>query len=211
MDETISPEECGLIGAYLGDGHIYKRNRKYIIGFTGNPITDARYFENLSRLIYFAWGREVKPKFRERAVRIKFDSKPIVERLTTKFRLPFHKGKCAMAKIPAEIEADWELAKHAILGIVDTDGSVFVADKPGSPKYPSIEITTTSRRLAEQLKELLSLAGFHVAKIWRYKSKVSSLDAYKVPLNGRVNLNKWLAEIGFSSPYKLARAMAAAK
>ncbi|MFH1225096.1 MAG: LAGLIDADG family homing endonuclease [Candidatus Diapherotrites archaeon] len=209
MAETISPEECELIGAYLGDGHIYKRNRKYIIGFTGNPITDAQYFENLSRLIYSAWGRVVKPKFRERAVRIKFDSKPIVERLTTTFRLPFHEGKCAKAKIPAEIEADWESAKHAIRGIVDTDGSVFVADKPGSPKYPSIEITTTSRALAEQLKELLSVAGFNVAKIWAYKSKTSVRTAYKVPLNGKANLRKWISEIGFSNPYKLARAMAA--
>lgn len=209
MGEIISPEECELIGALIGDGHIYRKKRKYIIGFTGNPITDFQYFERLKSLIKTAWKKDVRLSLRERAVRIQFDSKPVVERLIGEFGLPCNRGKCFVVKIPVQIEANWNLAKHTIRGIADTDGSVFTADKPGSPNYPSIEITTSSKALAEQLKNLLSANGFRVAKIWAYKSKNSVETTYKVPLNGRDNLRMWLSCIGFSNPVKLSRARGA--
>jgi hypothetical protein len=31
--------------------------------------------------------------------------------------------------------------------------------------------------------------------------------AYKVPLNGKENIKKWISEIGFSNPYKMKRAL----
>ncbi|MBI4145910.1 LAGLIDADG family homing endonuclease [Candidatus Woesearchaeota archaeon] len=93
-------------------------------------------------------------------------------------------------------------------GIVDTDGSIFVANKPRSPNYPSIEITTCSRKLAHQLKNILAHQGFRVANIWCDKpGKMSKLPCYKVPLNGRENVRKWLIEIGFSNPVKKMKAL----
>lgn len=82
-----------------------------------------------------------------------------------------------------------------------------MADKQGSPKYPSIEMTTTSKALAFQLKEILEKRGFRVAKIWSYRSKLSKTRAYKVPLNGRKNVARWIREIGFSNSYKLKMAL----
>ena len=115
-------------------------------------------------------------------------------------------GKCEKVIIPEVIVSNWNLAKHTIRGIIDTDGSVFGADKPGSASYPSIETTTSSIKLAIQIKGILQSRGFRVANIWKYKSRNSKISSYKIPLNGYWNLEKWLNEISFSNPRKLHKA-----
>ena len=195
-----------LIGALIGDGYIYRANRKYQIGFVGSPKTDRGYFEKLQKLIFSEWKKKAKIKFRERGIRIVIDSKEIANFLIDELKIPHGEGKCEKVKIPDEIAKDWRLVRNTIRGIADTDGSIFVARKPRIEKYPSIEITTVSRSLAEQLREILIKKGFKVAKIWSYKSKTSKRTAYKVPLNGKKNLKKWIKEVGFSNPYKLKRA-----
>jgi hypothetical protein len=206
MKEKLSDSECELIGAIIGDGHIHKKHPKYYVGITGNIKTDKEYFNKLSDLINKTWDKNPQIKTRERGLRLRFYSKQIVRRLTEKFDLPFNFGKCYKVKIPSEIALNWNFAKHTIRGIVDTDGSIFTANKPGSPNYPSIEITTSSKGLARQLRGILIIQGFKVAKIWKYKSKAFT---YKIPLNGKKNLKKWVEEIGFSNPYKLERAIKA--
>jgi len=196
-----------LIGALIGDGYIYTGHRKYQIGFVGSPKTDKGYFENLKRLIYSEWKKESKITLRERGLRIVINSKELVNFLIDELNIPHGEGKCEKVIIPEIIANDWNLARKAIRGIADTDGSVFVAQKPGIKNYPSIEITTSSRALAEQIKNLLSEKGFRVANIWSYKSKLSKRTTYKVPLNGKENVRKWIEEIGFSNPYKLNRAL----
>ena len=108
--------------------------------------------------------------------------------------------------IPQIVTKNWNIVKHTIRGIVDTDGSIFVAKKPRVLAYPSIEFDTSSKKLALQLREILLNQGFRVANIWTYQTKLGKRPMYKVPLNGIKNLEKWLDEIGFSNPYKLRRA-----
>jgi len=196
-----------LVGVIIGDGWIYRSHRKYQIGFVGNQETDKEYYDYLKDLIQAEWKKEAKIKFREGGIRIVLDSKEICSFLINDLKLEHGEGKCERVTIPAEIYADWNLAKNTIRGIVDTDGSVFVAKKPGIEKYPSIEITTDSLKLAEQLRKILIEKGFRVASLWRYKSKAGGRDTYKVPLNGKENIRKWIKEIGFSNPYKLNRAV----
>jgi DNA-binding transcriptional regulator WhiA len=208
----ISPELAELVGALIGDGFIYNNFNKYRIGFTGNQINDKAYFDFLKGLILKVWNKEAKIKERWRGLRIVINSKEAVTFLINELKLPFGEGKCEKVTIPKEIIDDWGLAKYAIRGIVDTDGSVFVAKKPGIDKYPSIEITTVSSKLALQLKNILEKQGFRVAKIWAYKSKFKKgRITYKVPLNGKKNIIKWINEIGFSNPYKLQRAIESIK
>jgi len=196
-----------LTGALIGDGYIYRNHRKYQIGFVGNPKTDREYFKKLQKLILEEWKKKAKIKFRERGIRIVIDSKEICEFLINELKIPHGEGKCEKVKIPEEILEDWRLVRNTIKGIVDTDGSVFVAKKPGIECYPSIEITTTSKVLARQLREILVKKNFRVAKIWSYKSKTSKRTAYKVPLNGKENIRKWINEIGFSNISKLKKAI----
>ena len=109
-------------------------------------------------------------------------------------------------KIPEIILKDWNLAKHTIRGIMDTDGTVFVSKKLWVEKYPTMEITTTSPTLAKQLRKILLQQGFKVGNIRASLSKLSVRIAYQVPLYGKENIRKWLDKIGFSNLYKRERA-----
>ena len=206
IPQELTPELAELVGVIIGDGHIYKNKSAYVIGFTGNPKLEEEYYEYLKRLIKIVWNKEVKIKKEKSSIRIILRSKGIFEFLTKELGLVYG-GKCSQYKfIPHIIVKDWNLVKYAIRGLADTDGSIFVADKPGSLAYPSIEITTTSHTLAFSLREILLNKKFRVANIWKYCSKRSKLITYKIPLNGFKNLLKWNNEIGFSNLYKAQKA-----
>ena len=202
----ITPRMAEIVGIYIGDGHIYRKGNKFQIGFTGSPKTDVELFEKIKELIKKEWGKDVKFKVRERALRIVFRSKQISDFLIKELELPYGRGKCEKVKIPEKISNNWNLLRYTIRGIMDTDGTIFVSKKPRVEKYPTIEITTTSKRLAEQLREKLLERGFRLGNIRRIMSKSSKLPAYRVPLYGKENVKKWLKEIGFSNKYKLERA-----
>jgi len=201
--------ELELIGAIIGDGHIHYKPPKYYFGLTGNKITDYNYFLHLSRLIESVWGKKVRVFESGRGLRIRVYSKQIVLKLINYFSLPFNKNKCYYVAIPKKYIYTFKSCKNIIRGIADTDGSVFISSKKGSTNYPSLEITTVSRNLAEQLREILLIEGFRVANLRSYKSKKSRGLAYKVCLYGKSNLKMWLDKIGFSNPHKYGKAIEA--
>jgi len=200
-----SPQELELVGAIIGDGHIHLKKPKYYFGLTGNKITDKEYFEKMVKLIKTVWNKNTKPFESGRGLRIRVYSKKIVNRLINKFFLPYNFGKCYKVELPNFVLANFNLSKHVIRGIADTDGTIFVSDKKGSLKYPSIEITTASFILAHQIREILVNQDYQVAKVRSNKYKRQA-PAYKVGLYGRNNLKKWIREIGFSNPVKLRKA-----
>lgn len=195
-----------FIGIVIGDGFLDGKFGHYNIGIVGDPIKDKEYFDCIKELIKSVCNKEVRIVHRYRGLRITFGCKELFLELTQKYNLPIGEGKCEKVVIPDIIANDWNLVKHTIRGIVDTDGSVFGANKPGSLQYPSIEITTSSIALAEQIKSILTKQRFRVAKIWKYKSKNSSIPSYKVPLNGYKNLQSWSRWIGFSNSTKSRKA-----
>lgn len=202
----INARLAELVGIIMGDGNIYRKNHKYRIEFVGNINNDKLYFDYLKKLIEIEWKKEARVFIRSRGIRIVINSKEICLMLE-RLGLPYGSGKSEIVTIPKIIFDDWNLSKHTIRGIVDTDGSVFAVKKPRVEKYPSIEITTNSENLAMQIRELLLKKGFRVANIWKFKSKRSTHTGHRFGLNGKENLKKWIDEIGFSNPYKLDRAI----
>jgi len=204
---NLLEKEAELIGALIGDGYISLASGKYILGFTGHPKDDKEYYNYLSNLMLDVWGKEPYKEVRFRGLRMKIYSKPACLRLINFWGLAFGKEKSLYVVIPPRIFYEPALARAVVRGVVDTDGSVFCSKKPGIEKYPSIEITTISHKLGEQLRDLLLCWGFRVPKIRSYLSKRSKHRAYKVCLYGRRNLSRWCAEIGFSNPTKHNKAL----
>lgn len=161
----ITKGKAEIVGNYLGDGYIYRNGNKFQIGFVGNPKTDVELFENIKILIKKEWKKDVAFKVRDNGLRLVFRSKQVSDFLINYLKLPYGKGKCEKVRIPKEIICDWYLAKYAIRGIMDTDGTVFVSKKPGIDKYPTMEITTTSSELANQIRDLLLKRKFRVGNI----------------------------------------------
>ncbi len=206
IPKRLSPELAEFVGIIMGDGYLYNGKNKFTIGIVGHPINDYGYFEYVQKLIFRLFNKETKIKKVGRGLRIIFDSKEIFIFLAKNFISCYGKDKCEKIEIPEVILKDWKLARHTIRGLTDTDGSIFFCNKPGSPHYPSIEITTSSKILAEQLREILIKRRFRVANIWSYKSKLGKRTTYKVPLNGVNNLKLWMNDIGFSNPHKRDKA-----
>jgi hypothetical protein len=202
----VNEDYAELIGIILGDGHLDNCQNHYRIGITGDKVTDQEYFEYIKQLIKRVWNKDVTVAQRPGCIRIIVNSKPVFTELTKKYDMPVGEGKSYRVHIHELITRDWKLARRAIRGLVDTDGTIFTADKRGAPNYPSIEITTASLRLAHQLKQLLSAQGFRVANIWEDKPRNNAGPTYRVPLNGYENVRLWLQEIGFSNPVKHRKA-----
>jgi len=206
----ITPELAELVGVIMGDGYIYSNHGTHQIGIVGSPKTDREYFGKLKELIKNVWGKDVKIKIGGRGLRMIISSKAIAQQLINNFEIPSGR-KSGKIIICDSIASDWNLVKHTIRGLVDTDGSVFVSKKPGVEKYPTIELNSINRNLILQLMDLLKKQGFRVSNIHKRISKGFCTGkfsiAYKVALYGQTNLKKWINEVGFSNPYKQARAL----
>ena len=72
---NVAEKEAELLGALIGDGHISLASKSYVIGFTGNIISDKKYFDYLSTLIQEVWGKKCFPRIGGRGLRIVICSK----------------------------------------------------------------------------------------------------------------------------------------
>jgi hypothetical protein len=202
--ELICEDLCELVGIIIGDGCITNSSKNYKIEITGSPKEENYIKNHAYNLLNKFSGKQPKVSFRERALRIRIQSKMFFTYLTTKIGLVHGKNKAKRIFIPdLIIRKGWNYIKYTLRGIVDTDGSVFTSDKPGSPNYPSIEITTISIKLASQLFRILRMRGFRVT-IRSYKPKHGE-RTFKVGLNGYKMIEKWNKEIGFSNSKNISK------
>ena len=202
--ELICEDLCELIGIIIGDGCLSNASKRHTIEITGSP-KEQNYLKNhVCHLLSKFSGKQPKVLLRERALRIRIESKAFFTYLTTKIGLAYGRDKSKIVFIPDLIlRKGWNYIKYTLRGIVDTDGSVFTSDKPGSPNYPSIEITTISKELAYQLFQILKNREFRVT-IRNHKPK-NGERTFKIGLNGYEMLEKWKREISFSNSKKISK------
>ena len=186
-----------LIGAIIGDGCIrYKPEiHQYYIEIVGNKDNEQNYFKFLSNIFKEELGLNSFIKIR-RGLRLKVYSKDFVEFLINDLKMPFNKDKCKNIMIPKQIFEDTILLKACIRGIMDTDGSLFFSNKGNNSDYPTIEISTISFNLANQLREMLS-NKFRIG--FREFKYPNSQKIYRISLNGNKMVGLWIDEIGFSN------------
>lgn len=200
----ITENIAELIGAIIGDGCIsYKPTiHQYFVEIVGNITEEKDYFEHLKRIILQEFNLTVSIKIRERGLRLRIYSKKFVTFLVDDLKLIPNKEKCQNIFIPEIIFSNQSLLNYCLRGIADTDGSLFLANKGYRQNYPTIELSTTSIRLAEQIREGLSKQfriGFRSYKPGRFKR------IYRISLNGDNMVDKWVKEIGFSNRRNLNR------
>lgn len=203
MDERMAE----FVGALIGDGYLESTPGHYRFGLVGHPENDMEYYVYLRQIAYDLWQKSPSIGVRARGLRMTISSKEAYTLLTSELGLPIGHRKSSEVLIPSQILSDWGLLRRCIRGIFDTDGSVFSSKKPRVANYPSLEITTSSVGLANQIRDALLAHGYRVAKIRSYKSRHSVLRSYKICLYGRRNLAKWMEEIGSSNPVKRDKAM----
>ena len=195
LDEFLS-EFCGSI---IGDGCMYNKHGHNTIMISGNISDDKEYYKYLSKNLEKITGRKPIIKIHERTLRLIIHNKKFFNFLTSKIGMFSGTGKTYNVTIPEKIEKSGHVLS-CVRGIADTDGSIFTSNKPGTSDYPSIEITTASENLANQIFGILDKLNFRV-RIRNHKPE-NTARIYKISLNGWEMMMKWYNEIGFSHPRK---------
>lgn len=197
LDSSISE----FVGAVIGDGNIWTDGKyRYRVDINGNLELDRKYLIYLSEIIEREFNRKTSLRNRPDKLVLRTTSKKVFDFLTKTLELPFRAGKGKKVMIPVEIiSSSWDVTKCCIRGIADTDGSLFFSKKGYRDDYPSIEISTTSKNLAIQLKKILTSRAFRVGFRKQIRRKGWN-TRYIISINGEVMLEKWMREIGFSNP-----------
>ena len=198
-------EETGI---HIGDGsmNFYASQRgKGCYTVAGHHIDDREYINKIVLpLVKKVYGKTPKPRnWSQGTYGFRIVNNDIVNFKHTVLGLPL--GKKVKLEIPELIIQDLDLTKRFLRGLVSTDGSVTVSTVNGKP-YPRIYLSSISKELILQVKEILKKMGFRVS-YWEGKQVESHWKLqYKLHLNGIEMLKKWNEEIGFNNPKQATKA-----
>lgn len=138
---------------------------------------------------------------RRGGLRLIFRSKEAFFYLTNELEMPWGHKKGENIIIPSKIiNRGKPYIRACLRGIFDTDGSLFYANKKGVKKYPTIEISTISYNLANQLKNILLADGFRVKFRIQNRTKLGFRVRYILSLNGKREVALWTNKIGSNNP-----------
>lgn len=201
-----SVELAELVGIIIGDGWLYGNRGQHIIGIAGDPKRDFAYFCYIQQLFLKVFGLKGRITKKGRGLRFIVNSKRVFLFLTEDIGLPWGKGKGERVIIPA-VFLRKELVFYVLRGLFDADGTIFTSKKPGCDRYPCIELSTTSEKLAYQVMSILRESGFRVPSVRTldytgHPIKDGFLPLHRVALYGQENARLWFALIGFSLPRK---------
>lgn len=194
LDEDQA-EFCGII---MGDGNLWTNNRKYEVTITGDIVSDRAYFDALASFVRDRIGKEPYYRIRGRGLRLTIYSKEYYKFLTENVGMKDRMLK-SESGFPSSIRANGAFLRRFIRGLFDTDGTVFLSDKKGSPGYPTLEIASSNPELVGDLHAALSGLGFRVHK------RATTKNGYKVSIYGKEMIRKWNLLIGSSNPSKKAK------
>ncbi|MBU2560893.1 MAG: hypothetical protein KKD17_01250 [Nanoarchaeota archaeon] len=163
-NKKFNPEIAEILGAFIGDGWI--ESDKDALYITGSPIEDKLYYDRHLAPLFSRNFIPVKPRnFQYWGVYgiVTYKKEAILKALRFGFKPGY---KALKAEIPEEIMLSTPKPKKAVLrGIFDTDGS-FWCEKSRSKTsttwkrthnhHPELRISSCSRKLLEQIRELLN-------------------------------------------------------
>lgn len=200
LPKSLTPELAEETGLHIGDGCLIITNKLYMYSLRGHLKDDSRFYNNYISEIYRRTFN-LDPKIRAWPDVIGFQtfSKAIGTFKSRILKLPI--GPKTEISIP-EVFFDKNLTSHVIRGIFDTDGCLdFEKKSRDKPYYPRITISTTSKKLSEQVSEILSNQLEFNISLWKLSYKGNKWKPlYRVCTRGEKNLNDWFKRIGSNNP-----------
>ena len=191
-----------FMGVHVGDGYMKIQKRKsaidYKLQYSGHFINEYAWYQFiLSPLINKLFNKEnYLKKSNSNSVSICFRSKAI---------LTFMHHACGIQLSPKKNIDVPEIIKNAnlsikaafIRGLVDTEGSLVFKN---SGRNPTIDISTSSKALYDTLQELISELGIgFYSCVYHTSRNLTPIIQYKIQINGKKKLAKWIELVGFSS------------
>jgi len=204
-----SEELCELMGIIIGDGCISVNNRYSEIAIAGDINEEQEYYDtHIIPLFNSCLGIPIMGKeFKGKAYPsvgtygIYVFNKPIVDFLLS---LGLKSGSKINVQIPKWILRDKAYTRAFLRGLFDTDGSVYFQKNYSAKKSKHIahriSLGSTSKPLVEQVKQVLETLGFHPMTKKPYRGRRDKNTVYGLVIHRKADFQRWLTEIGFSSP-----------
>ncbi len=211
IPEKLTKALAYEIGIHIGDGHlkIFKRSDgwAYLNVFSGDYNEEMDFYQDIVKpLIFRLYNKEVKiKKSTKNTLQIPFKSKAISTFKRDVLKLPSGKKKGNV--IIPDIIMKSKMRKYCLQGIIDTDFSL--SFRHG--KYPKITGTLqeADEKLKDQIMEIFKDLGINaICSISKRKDDrvlVKSYKEFRIDVNGRENLDKWLNVVGFNNPKHLTK------
>jgi len=201
LNEDLA-EETGI---HVGDGsiNIYKGNHNFYT-VACHWEDDKEYMDNfILPLIKRIYGKTPKPRYWSKGTYgFRICSIDIVKFKNSVLGLPL--GKKKDISIPPVFKNDRKLVTSFLRGLFETDGSVTLW-KTNNKLYPRIYFSSISKKLVEEVKQILTEYGFRVTYWETQPRNVNWSRIYKLSINGEAMLIKWAEEIGFNNPKNIKK------
>lgn len=197
-----------LYGVMLGDGCLcLTRRRKKIVFIAGSLEDDVPFFkETIIPIIRGLIQKNIPIRFRSNigCINLNFISNKLFDFISN-FGFPIGK-KGNQLFIPKSFY-EKNLVKYLIKGFFATDGSLVLTDNNGT-LYPRVEANGIAKKLIQEISDYLNSrdikCNLYLAKRKESKS-YGGQEQFRVQINGKNNLKKFIKEIGFINPKQIER------
>lgn len=211
MTFEINKNFARLYGIMLGDGCLSLfSNRKGAIVIAGSIHDDVPFFEKILQPSFKKIINKIPPiRFRPSrgAIYLHFMDKELFDYF---FNLGFPIGKKGINLSIPQVFYEKALVKYVLQGFFATDGSLVLTNNNGT-LYPRVEANGISQSLIKEIHLFLVSLGissnFYEAKRKNNKGDLGRTrqQQYRIQINGKENLKKFVNLIGFINPKQIEK------
>lgn len=201
-----------LYGIMLGDGCLsLVYGRKKFIAIAGSMADDVPFFDKIVKpAIKKLINKDIRIKFipQKGAIQLNFIKYSLFDFIHS-FGFPV--GKKGNRLFIPPIFYKKRLTKYTIRGFFATDGSLVLTDNNGT-LYPRVEANGIAKDLIKEISDFLNSKGIN-CKFYKAKRREGSKNSgyphrqetYRLQINGRTNLKRFIKEIGFINPKQIEK------
>ena len=209
----ITSELAEICGIHAGDGYLRNDGKRKELDISGSTEEQVYYEEYVIPLVRKVFNIDIKGKFFPSRNTYGFvvRNKEIIN-FFHKLGFPYG-NKTLIVAVPDFVLNNKEFSYHFLRGLLDIDGHINFRKFYGKYKefktkyanYPSIQFTSVSKTLIQQISLLIEKLGLTFNIYTRTPKRINENISYKITLNGIKNMEKWMEMIGSKNEIKLSR------
>ncbi len=212
LPESPNNTLAEFVGILMGDGYFNNYPTYSCLEIAGNSRLDYNYLTNYITpmiLDLFNLNPKIIIRKEENSMYLRIMSKGLNKYLISIGLIP---GKKEKLDLPQWISENDEYMRHFIRGLIDTDGSLVLLNRKQKKYsfYPRISLSLKNENIIQLVGNWLQQQGLSVC-FMKHKSKhiykeiIRNTLAYRLNVNGRKQLEKWMQLISFKNERHLLK------
>lgn len=198
-----------LYGIMLGDGCLcFTSRKKKVVFIAGSLKDDVPFFENVIKpIIYGLINKDIPIRYKPKtgSIQLNFVKNSLFDFI---YSFGYPTGKKGDKLFIPKIFYQKNLVKYLIKGFFATDGSLVLTNN-NETLYPRIEANGIAKKLIEEISNYLNSLGIK-CNLYLAKRRIPTgyphrQEQYRLQINGKENLKKFIKKIGFINPKQIER------